>query len=211
MNKFNFLFISLILLFSCKENTSTIHKNELTNKNKLFLWREDVYNANLKDTFNSIVISNSLCEKLSDPEIAALGYVATFIGNECDWDGEYKEDRSNLKCKILSALNLGYQCSAQHLGFLKKWFKNDKKVLAEINSNCPTTPFTATIQETFDKIAIKVEGNKIAVTFDASGVNMRESYYWSWTETDYFIVKNNTIQLIKKVESNVKNENFDNE
>jgi hypothetical protein len=216
MGNIKYLILFLILLSSCNEiakktnevQNNTINTNQLTDKNDVFLWRENRYDSISKDTFNSIVISSSLCKKLSDPEIAALGYVGTYIGSDCNWDGDYQEDRSNLKCKILSSLNLGYQCSEKHLGFLKKWFKNDKKVINQINENCPTTPFTATSQQTFDKISIKVNGNKIAVSFDASGINMRERYCWSWTETDYFLVKNNSIQLMNKVESNVKNETF---
>jgi hypothetical protein len=69
------------------------------------------------------------------------------------WDGEYKSDRSNLKCKILNALDLGYQCSQTHLGFLKKWFRIDEKVLKRLE-DCSTIPSTSTVQNTFDKIQI---------------------------------------------------------
>src|SRR3569832_142073 len=71
-----------------------------------FLWRANKYNEELKDTFNSIFINEAYCKTISDAERAALGYVATFIGNECWWDGEATDERSNLKCVILTALNL---------------------------------------------------------------------------------------------------------
>jgi hypothetical protein len=79
-------------------NTS-ITKFKLEDKTVKFLWRADKYDAELKDTFNSIFINEDFCKTITDPERAALGYVATFIGNECWWDAEPKDDRSNLKCK----------------------------------------------------------------------------------------------------------------
>lgn len=136
--------------------------------------------------------------------------MATFIGNECWWDGKSKTnvDRSNLKCKILTSLNLGYQCSDKHLGFLHQWFRNDKKVLEELE-DCPTTPYTSTTQDTFDEIILTVKGDTISVWFKANGVNMREQKYWSWTEIDYFKLNDSELQLIKKVESNYTYKDID--
>jgi hypothetical protein len=189
------------------ENTSA-RKFQLTDKTVKFLWRANKYDEGLHDTFNSIFIDEDFCKTITDPERAALGYVATFIGNECWWDGEGNDDRSNLKCKILTALNLGYQCSDKHLGFLRQWFKDDKKSLEELE-NCPTTPYTATIQDTFDEITLTVKGNKISVSFKANGVNIREGDSWSWTETDHFQFDNDNIKLIKKDESKVKREHIE--
>lgn len=226
-----YLYIAtLVLLASCEQTNNNSDKNEgvnsdsvsktaentsvrnfqLTDKTVKFLWRADKYDEALKDTFNSIFIDEAFCKTITDPERAALGYVATFIGNECNWDGDYKDDRSNLKCKILTALNLGYQCSDKHLGFLRQMFKNDTKVLEELKSdNCPTTPDGATIQDTFDEITLTVKGNKILVFFKANGVNTREGDSWSWTETDHFQLDNDNIKLIKKDESKVKRKHFD--
>ncbi|MBN9297707.1 MAG: hypothetical protein J0I41_11875 [Filimonas sp.] len=179
----------------------------LVNKTIKFLWREDKYDTELKDTFYSISINDTFCKTITDPERAALGYVATFIGNECEWDGEAKDDRSNLKCKILDALNLGYQCSERHLGFLRKWFKNDTAVQEELKvDNCPTTPNGATIQNTFDEIILTVKGNDIVVSFAANGVNLREGNSWSWTESDHFLFDGDNIRLINKNKSKVKHE-----
>jgi len=173
-----------------------------------FLWREEVYDDELKATYSSIFINEDFCKTISEPERAALGYVATFIGNECWWDGEAKIDRSNLKCKILTSLNLDYQCSSKHLGFLRDWFKNDVKSLKELEY-CPTTPYTSTIQDTFNEIILTVKGNEISVFFKANGVNLREGDSWSWEETDYFELNGNNIKLIKKDESKVKREHFE--
>ena len=66
-----------------------------------FLWCANKYNEELQDTVNSIFINEDYCKTITDPERASLGFVATFIGNECWWDGEANDDRNNLKC-ILS-------------------------------------------------------------------------------------------------------------
>jgi len=179
----------------------------LSDKSIKFLWRDDKYDEVLKDTFSTIFIDEEYCKTISEPERAALGYVATFIGNECWWDGEAKDDRSNLKCRILTALNLGYQCSDTHLGFLRQWFRNDSIALKELE-HCPTTPYGATIQETFDEIILTVKGNEISVFFKAVGVNLRDEDSWEWSETDYFRLDKDNIKLIKKDESEVKQKHF---
>jgi hypothetical protein len=182
--------------------------NRLQDKTVKFLWRDQFVSAS-NDTFSSIYIDEEYCKKITNLEKAALGYVATFIGNECDWDGGYTEDLSNLKCKILTALNLGYQCSEKHLGFLRNMFKNDSKVLEELKSeSCPKTPETSTDQDTFDLITLTVKGNQIIVYFEATGYFMRDGMVLSWNETHHFLVENNHISLTKKEKSEVKQESM---
>jgi len=212
---------SLVFLASCGQTNNHSDKNEITNIDTLTKSNESASSQNYtlthklitffkRDTNSSIVINEEFCKTITEPERAALGYVATFIGNECNWDGDYTDSRSNLKCKILTALNLGYQCSEKHLGFLRQMFKNDTKVLEELKSDsCPTTPDGATIQDTFDEITLTVKGNEILVFFKASGINMREGDSWSWTETDYFQLNKDNLKLIKKDKSKVKREKFD--
>jgi hypothetical protein len=145
----------------------------------------------------SIFLNEEYIEKMTDAEKAAIGYVATFIGNECDWDGATKEDRSNLKCKILSALNLGYQCSDQHLGFLRRWFINDKEAISSLE-NCGTMPYTSTIQNTFEEITLEKDGDTIRILCKITGFNWRESEGWSSTNIYYFRFNNENIWLIKQ-------------
>lgn len=94
-----------------------------------------------------MIVNEELCKTITDPERAALGFVVTFVGSECDWDGEAKDDFSNLKCKTLTSLNLGYQCSDKHPGFLRKWLRYDVKPAYELRE-CPTVPYTAGSQTT---------------------------------------------------------------
>ena len=181
----------------------TIHT--LIDKSIKFVWRADKYDEQLKDTLNTIIINEDFCKTISEPERAALGYVATFVGSECNWDGEAKTDFSNLKCKIISALDLGYQCSEKHLGFLRSWFKNDAKVLEHLK-DCPEVPFTASSQDTFDEINLTEKSDTIKVWFAANGVNIRMGESWNWTEEDIFVFKNDNLKLVKVNESKVKRE-----
>lgn len=173
-----------------------------------FLWRKMQYDDELKVNINTIQLNKNYLKTITDPEKAALAYAATFIGNECSWDGNANESRSNLKCVILSGLNLGYQCSNQHLGLLRSWFRHDKKILKELE-NCPTTPDGATVQDTFDEINLETSGNKITVSFKASGINLREGKSWSWSEKHFFEVKDNELLLLQKEVSPVVNQTFE--
>ena len=192
MTKYLYI-LTIVFLVSCGQTNSNSDKNgavnidsevktaksfTLTDKTVKFLWREDKYDQELKDTFNTIVINEELCKTLTEPERAALGFVVTFIGSECNWDGEAKDDFSNLKCKTLTALDLGYQCSDKHLSFLRQWFKNDSKTLKELE-DCPTVPYTATSQNTVDYINLKMKDNIIVVEIGANGVNMRMCDRWT--------------------------------
>ncbi len=179
----------------------------LTDKNINFLSRTKKYDATINDSINTMVINEAYCKTITDPEKAALAYVATFVGNECSWDGQATPERTNLKCKILSALDLGYQCSNTHLGFLKYWFSKDNTVLTELQ-NCPTTPDGATIQDSFEDINITTKGNNIDITYTVQAINIREGKSWTWTETDQFRFNTDHLQLIKKDKSTVKETSF---
>lgn len=170
---------------------------QLTDKKIKFLWREIRYDAKLKANVNTIMLNKAFIKNISDPEKAVLAYAATFVGNDCEWNGKADENRSNLKCKILAALNLGYQCSFQHLDFLRHWFRSNKEMLKALE-NCPTTPNGATVQDTFDEINLEVKGNLISIFFKVNGINMREGKSWSWTEKHTYQFKGNELVLIKK-------------
>jgi hypothetical protein len=175
-----------------------------------FMWRDMKYDSTLNDSFSSIFLNIDYINTMTNQEKAAIGYVATFIGNECWWAGEANDDRSNLDCKIITALGLGYQCSEDHLGYLRKWFSDDKDVLSELEkSNCPTTPYTATIQDTFDKIVINTKENSISIYYEAGAVNVREQESSKWSETVYFIATNDNLKVIKKEKSEVSHQKFE--
>lgn len=185
-----------------KERALDAERILVEGKEVKFLWRTDLFDEELNETFNSIVINEAFVNTITNQEKAALGLVATFIGNECSWDGGVNEDRSNLKCKILTALNLGYQCSDEHYGFLKRWFSKDGIALKELEI-CRTILEGATVQSTFDEITIFTDKEKkiIKVSYKAHSINLRESKTWSWTQTDTFEYNLESINLINSEKS----------
>lgn len=170
-----------------------------------FLWWEERYIEELEGDYQTIILNDDFCQSISDQEKAALGFVATFVGNECQWDGKANADRSNLKCKILTALDLGYQCSDDHLGFLRKWFANDTGALKKLTS-CGTMPYTATSQNTFDEIFVTSTENTIQVRYKVQGVNTAMSTSWSWNQLDYFTYDQETITLMQSQKSAISKE-----
>lgn len=161
----------------------------------LFLWRELIPDES-GHKYESMVVNEKFIKIMPEPVKAAIAYSSTFVGNECWWEnGEANEDRTNLKCKILTALNLGCQGSKTHLDFLRYWFRTDKKSLERLES-VPTVPYTATIQDWFEKIHVIVKDNIIKVSYFAEGVNYSESETWRWKETDIYEYKNNTLKLV---------------
>ncbi|MCC9165399.1 hypothetical protein [Pontibacter harenae] len=161
------------------------------------LWRENIYNADAKDSVSTITLNDSYFKTISDPERAAIGYVATFVGSDCDWDGEANESFSNLNCKVIDALNLGYQCSDKHLSFLRHWLRNTPKALERLES-CPVVPFTATSQKTFTSLAVTTKADTIKVNYEASGMNLREEAFWEWTEELIFKVVDDRLELVSQ-------------
>jgi hypothetical protein len=207
-----YLFLTvLVILTACeqtKKDAKTSNKKDkiefvktenTADKTVKFLWR---------DGESNMIINEEYCKTISDPEKAALGFIATNIGNDCSWDGDYTENERNLKCKIITALDLGYQCSEKHLGFLRQWFKNDAQSLKELES-CSHIPDTASMQNTFDEITLTTKENKISVSFKANGVDLRENKIWTWSETYDFEFNNNSIKIIKKDRSKVKVETLE--
>lgn len=179
------LLLTVAIIYSAQDESFSAADSTVQDKKVKVLWRENFYNAELQDIMSMIVMNSSYCSTLPDPEKAAIAFVATFVGNDCWWDGQYTNDRSNLKCKVLTELNLGYQCSETHLGFLRHWFREDTKALERLE-DCPTTPFTATVQETFDSISVAVDGKSIIVNFSVTGFNIREDQEWHRTEVITF-------------------------
>lgn len=191
------------------DSISFLNSELNASKRVKFLWMEEKYWEEFDMKINSIFLNEEFIKTISDAEKAAIGYLATGIGNECDWDGKTEEDRSNLKCKILSALNLGYQCSEQHLGFLRKWFINDKEAISSLE-NCGTMPFTSTIQNSFEEIILEKDGDTIKIFCKIKGLNSRESQSWSSSNIFYFRFNNDNIWLIKEEVFDVKSEKFEN-
>lgn len=181
-----------------------IESRKITNKSLKVLWRENKYDEELKAEINTIILNNEFLENITQPEKAALGYVATFIGNECEWDVKPNKNRSNLNCQILSALGLGYQCSNTHLGFLRKWFLKDTVALKKLET-CPTIPNTATQQTTFNEILIETNTQQQTITIRCkiSAINTRTSNVKQFTSVDTFKYTPESVVLIDSKEKSM--------
>jgi hypothetical protein len=174
------------------------------NKPFTFLSRNTVFDEGLKAEVSTMIINASFCHNMTDPEKAALAFIAYDIGNECEWGYDMEGNGRVLWCRIVSALDLGHQCSDKQINFLRKWFAKDAAVLKKLES-CPTIPNTATVQTTFDEILIQTDASKktITVNYKVTAMNMRESSSWHYSQTDVFEYGLEHILLVDSKKSDV--------
>lgn len=190
----------LTLLFIFNFCTSVFSQNHAPlNNSTPDIMAEDNYIRILwLDNNYSVQLNTTYIKTLTDQQRAALGYIATDVSSECSWDGNKKVDASNLKCKFLSALNLGYQCSETHLSFLKKWFKEDTKVLERLQY-CNKTESSAKIQDHFIEIKMITTKDSIKILYRAVGEDLEKQKSWSWQEeSTYSFTKTGIKQVNRK-------------
>lgn len=149
------------------------------------------------DKNDVLQLNTAYIKTLTDQQRAALGYIATDVSNECYWDGTKKEDGSNLKCKFLSALNLGYQCSETHLSFLKKWFKDDTKVLERLQY-CNKTESSAKVKDHFIEVKMITTKDTIKILYSAVGEDSEQHRVWRWQEESTYSFTKTGIKQIKR-------------
>lgn len=160
------------------------------------IWREDVYDPSLKAKVNIIKIDDSYFAGISGPEKAVLGYLASTIGNECFAEG----NKQNVKCKILTALNLGYQCSEESKTYLKSWFRDDAAIVSQIE-NCKPT-IASTVEKTFDEVKISSADNVIKVELKGLKLNIKENSASKWSESMSFKVDGDKVTLQERTKKN---------
>jgi biopolymer transport protein ExbD len=177
-------FLLIFLSFSTPFFSQTLNtqKPSLINKEHQSKATQEIYIKILwLDKNNTIQLNENYIKEITNQQRAALGYIVTFIGNECYWDGDKKTDESNLKCKLLTALNLGYQCSDTHLSFLKEWFKEDKKVLEDLQ-DCKRKESSAKIKDQLIELKMATNKNTIKIIYSAIGIDMVHARKWKWAE-----------------------------
>ena len=194
----------LTLLFLSIFSTSVFSQNNAissttVNKSAIENESQDIYIKILwLDNTGTLQFNTNYIKTLTDQQRAALGYIATDVSSECNWDGAKKADGSNLKCRFLSALNLGYQCSETHLSFLKKWFKEDTKVLDRLQY-CNKTESSAKIQDHFIEIKMITTKETIKILYSAVGEDLDKQKTWSWQEeSTYSFTKTGIKQINRK-------------
>jgi len=194
----------LTLLFLSVFSTSVFSQNNAissttVNKSATENESQDIYIKILwLDNTGTLQLNTNYIKTLTDQQRAALGYIATDVSSECNWDDAKKADGSNLKCRFLSALNLGYQCSETHLSFLKKWFKEDTKVLDRLQY-CNKTESSAKIQDHFIEIKMITTKETIKILYSALGQDLDKQKTWSWQEeSTYSFTKTGIKQINRK-------------
>jgi hypothetical protein len=158
------------------------------------VWRDDVYDPDIKGNVNIIMLNDSYFTGISDPEKAVIGYLASTIGNEC-----YAETggKQNVKCKILSALNLGYQCSETNKSFLKNWFKDETAIINQIDNCKPTLP-TGSVEKTFDELKLTTKDDIIKVSLKGLILNIKENSVRRWSENYTFRLIDDKLTLVER-------------
>jgi hypothetical protein len=206
MKYYSILFILLIGFFSCEEvkeikNTSAPNATTqpvLKQADELIkvLWLVEQYDPQFKENVPVMQLNKAYLQNISDAERAIIAYYATFHGNECWWENDApNEDRSNLKCTLISALNLSYQCSDTHLSFIKKWFRQPE-LLNELDF-CPTIPNTSTIQDAFEEMYVERNGDFFTIRFNICAVNIRENRTRCYEEVHQYQIFPDKVELIK--------------
>ena len=186
------LLSSIILIHSSlNAGSSSIKDYNLRDTTIKVIWREDVLDKDLKEKVNSIKLNENYFANISDPEKAVLGYLASTIGNECYSDGS----KSNIKCKILSALNLGYQCSEANKTFLRGWFKDNPQILSRIE-NCKPKPTSPVVEKTFDEVTVSTKGDMVKVNVKGLILDFKENTTRRWTEDMSFKVNEDKMSLL---------------
>lgn len=143
---------------------------------------------------DKLVLQQEDLATMTDAERAAVGYLATTIGSDCDWVGK---PGGNLDCKLTSALDLGYQCSTEHREYLTQWLGDDRP------AQCVKRPITAFTQTAFNWVTITTVGDRITVAYAAHGVSLPDRRSWSWEETiDFEQQTAERLKIVKRTRTN---------
>jgi hypothetical protein len=194
------LLLICVLMVSCHEPAEEIKPVTNTNEHAVIKPAEGIIKI-LDPGFNTevdvIKLKEDYFANIKEEEKAIIGYYATFHGNECWWENNKpNETNSNLRCKIIDALKLGYQCSDTHLEFLKKWFRSQPQLLQELD-HCPTIPTTSTLQDSFEEITVERKKDVFTIRFTICAVNLRDNITRCYEEVHAFRIFTDGVEEIK--------------
>lgn len=188
--KLRILFMVFIGCFNSISYSQTVKKSTVKAPHDFIkiLWLDNHLSINLNEEY---------LQKITDPQRAALGYIATNVGNECNWDGAQKTDKSNLKCKLLSSINLDYQCSKQNLLFFKKWFKNDTNILDKLK-DCNAIASSEDGQDFITSLKMETTTDTITIIYSAIGISVENNSKWKWVEKSIYSYTDKNIKQISR-------------
>lgn len=198
MNLRPFFFLFFLSFYSCTfSQTSPSNSEKQRQEIKTTENQVDYIKILWLDKKGVLKLNEDYIKTLTDPQRAALGFVTTGVDHDCYWDSDKKADESNLKCKFLWALNLGYQCSETHLGFLKQWFKEDPEVLGRLQY-CSKNETTPKNKEFFLWLKMATTDNNIKIIYSAVGIDNDTNSNWKWTEASSYSYTNTGIKRISR-------------
>lgn len=145
------------------------------------VWTEDIIDSITNEKISVLQIDKNFINRAPENVNALLALYGYGYSNGCGWEGNPNQDRSNLKCSLNTALNLGYQCSDKQITLLQKYFHNE---MVSKNS-CPTTPSTATIQNILNEITLtQINKNIFMVQYKVLPFNARNMVGTSDSKTE---------------------------
>ena len=149
---------------------------------------------------------------MSDAMRAILAMYALQNGAGC-WGGN-----ENLRCVLTDSLNIGGQCSKEHIKIIRTWFKKSIPKMSgyrdDIYKNvqtpgnlediCYKKPDSSTFQNTWDIIRVTQNGNNVIVDAYGHWLEREESGSFRYI-TDYRINKDSVVVVShKKIPSQKK-------
>jgi hypothetical protein len=143
--------------------------------------REGSVKLSWTDASYQLVLDGEALSCLSNAERAAVAYIGTTLGTDCDWvRGTDLSAPEHMDCKLTTALGLGNQCEKKHKDFLVEWFGED------IPAQCARIPITAYSQTALTELSLGHEGPMITVVYRATTTTGPGGKAWSWSETIVF-------------------------
>jgi len=145
--------------------------------------------------YNEIIIENNqinsqFLSSLGNSERALItGYLYAY-GNQC------LDTSTNVKAKILKQLNIKNECDSLHLDFLSQWFKNDVILFYKLKS-CPNLPFDSAIQNEIKEMSLHRHNDTLTISVLVYGLNNSQEKNWNSTQSETFVIKNNTFHKVK--------------
>ncbi len=120
--------------------------------------------------------------RLTDAERAAVAFLATSIGTDCEWakPPSAAGEKGKMHCKLTDALGLGEQCEEKHKAFVMGWLGGDAP------STCAKIPITAFSQTVFDELTLSREGDRIVISYAAVHTDGPGGGTQSWSEAIRF-------------------------
>jgi hypothetical protein len=154
------------------------------NQRRLLLWYDD------RTTYFPAVDRDAL-RCLTEAERAAIAYLTVDLGSGCETQFDDGEPRS-VKCTLTAAMGLEDHCGAEHRALVQKWFK-------EAPDHCGVSVSGAYHQEILDRLELVVDGRRIALEYDAVGVEWGPgSEDLAWSETLTFVQTGESLKVVER-------------